>query len=120
MQINISESGDYCLTDPKAAELTRYGSETGPAVTITPVQGGEPQTISWGGAQKSTPWPSSLAIKDGATYLVDQVDKDSRTMVVLHMVEDTAPTDAHRAVFMAEKGCGEQAKMLLALLKKAR
>lgn len=118
LRINLSESGDYCLTSG-SPEITRYQSESGAKVTVNAVKGDLKASLDWPkGGINFTGWPASLPIEDGATYLVEQDGKDSRTMLILHMVQDQAPTDAHRAIAMAEQGCMEQAKMLLALLKK--
>lgn len=74
---------------------------------------------SAGERQKARPQrPAALAVEDGVTYLVEQSGKDIRMMLIIHRGHEDAPTYAHRAVFMAEKGYLEQAKMLLALLKK--
>jgi len=118
LMVNLSESGDYCIADPKAVEMTRYADEKWPTVSVNAVKGDKVSDLSWPAGGNHAAWPEALPIEDGATYLVSQQGKDSRTMLVLHLIEDKAPTDAHRAVFMAEKGCLEQAKMLLALLKK--
>lgn len=119
LMINLSESGDYCIADTRIVEITRYASETGARVTLNLVKSDLTATLSWPAGRDRSPWPGDLPIKDGGTYLVEQDGKDSRTMIVLHTIVDDAPTDAHRAVFMAEKGCSEQARMLLALLRKA-
>jgi hypothetical protein len=118
LMINLSESGDYCVVDPAAVQITRYADERGAEITLNAVKGDLKTAFAWPGAGNHLAWPAALPIEDGATYLVEQAGKDSRTMLVLHKVEDKAPTDAHRAVEMAEKGCLEQAKMLLALLRK--
>lgn len=119
LMINLSESGDYCIADPKAVDVTRYGSETGASVTLNAVKGDHRASLSWPAGRDRTAWPADLPLEDGATYLVEQDGKDSRTMLVVHTIVDDMPTDAHRAVFMMEKDCLEQAKMLLALLRKA-
>lgn len=119
LMVNLSESGDYCVSDAKGVEVTRYPSETGAHVTLNAVQGNGKTTLVWPTGRDRSSWPADLPINDGATYLVEQDGKDSRTMIVLHMIVDDTPTDAHRAVFMAEQGCSEQARMLLALIRKA-
>lgn len=119
LMINLSESGDYCIADLNSVDMTRYISESSRRVTLNAVRGDVTTTLTWPAGRDRTTWPRDLPIEDGATYLVEQEGKDTRTMLVLHAIVDDTPTDAHRAVFMAERGCTEQARMLLALLRKA-
>lgn len=118
LMINLSESGDYCIADAKTVDVTRYASDTGARVIVNAVKGDRSVALTWPAGRDRTAWPADLPLEDGATYLIEQDGKDSRTMVVVHAIVDDMPTEAHRAVFMAEKGCIEQAKMLLALLRK--
>ncbi len=118
LRVNLSESGDYCIGDPGGVEMTRNAIDKGDEITLNAVKGDLKASFSWPAGSDHTTWPAAMAPEDGATYLVGQSGKDSRTMLIIHRVQDDAPTDAHRAVFMAEKGCLEQAKMLLALIRR--
>lgn len=119
MMINISETGDFCLFEDGGEELTRYQSETWPEINITAVADGRSQTVAWPKGARTLPWPEALPIKNGATYLVDQSGKDSRTMLVMHRLSGEYPTDAHLVVEMASRGCLEQSKMMLALIRRS-
>lgn len=119
MMINVSETGDYCLAAGGRPEMTRYQHESAGRVTITAVADGSTRTVDWGERVGALPWPEGMPVEGGATYLVQQAGKDTRTMIVLHRIEDTFPTHAHRALGLAEKGCKEQARMFLALLARA-
>lgn len=118
LMVNLSESGDYCVTDPASLLMTRYKHETAPKITIVAPQAGLSLPMTWPTGRDRAPWPASMKAEDGAVFLIDQEGKDSRTMITLHRMSGSYPTLAHEAVSMAEAGCTEQAKMLLALLRR--
>jgi len=118
LMINASESGDYCILDPKSVQITRYKQETAPSIVLNAVKGDTRQEIKWPTGQNNTPWPTAAVLDDGAVYLIEQPGKDTRTMITLHRMDGKAESDIHQAILMAEEGCMEQAKMLLALVKK--
>jgi len=117
MMVNISETGDYCKTSKAPPELTRYQSESARQVTVTSAQDGKKVDLNWKKGQKSILWPTQINYQAGATYLVQQEGKDSRTMLVAREVSGNFATKIHLIMAVAQKGCLEQAKMLLALLK---
>ena len=121
IMINISETGDYCLIEGGRDEITRYRSEKSATITIAAVKDGSaqpPQTFPWPKDARQIAWPASLPIEDGATFLVGQADKDTRTMLVMHRLSGDVPTDVHLVVEMGAKGCLEQATMMLALIRR--
>ncbi len=117
MMVNVSETGDYCGYQGAPRELTRYGFEKGATVTITAVENSQAQTIEWNQGTPYIPWPSSLPVKDGATYLVEQAGKDTRVMIIMHQIEGKYDNPVTRILQMGEMRCLEQVKMLLALLR---
>ena len=119
MMVNISETGDYCKASKTPPELTRYKSESANKVTITSAQNGKKTILKWKAGAKSIPWPKQITYQAGATYLVQQEGKDSRTMLVAREVSGNFATKVHFIMAVAQKGCLEQAKMLLAVLKKS-
>ncbi len=63
------------------------------------------------------PWPPSLPLRDGASYLVqDTATKRLRTLTVF-VAPAGLPSTAHKAVWMNKKGCRKQAATLLSRLR---
>ena len=118
LMINISETGDYCLLDGTTEEVTRYKSETFADVTIVAAKGGQSTSFLWPNETRDVPWPGDLALDDGGTYLVSQAGKDTRTMLIMHRMGGDYSTDIHLALAMGAQGCIEQAKMMLALVRR--
>lgn len=118
LMINLSETGDYCLLKGHREEITRYEFEKGASITITAAKGGKTETLPWPKGSRQMAWPGALPLADGATYLVGQEGKDTRTMLVMHRLSGQFPTHAHLAISMAVQGCMEQARMVLALMRR--
>ncbi len=119
MMVNVSETGDYCGYEGAARELTRYKFEKGATVTITAVEDAKAETLEWDRNNPFLPWPKSIPIQDGATYLVGQDGKDSRTMIIMHQLGEKKENPVETVLEMGTKGCLEQVKMLLALMRKS-
>lgn len=68
------------------------------------------------GAQ-TLPWPSKTTLGEGDKYLARMKGRRVSSKLVLHLVPEGLPTDAHRAAWMADKGCLRQARRLLARLR---
>lgn len=118
LMVNLSESGDYCVADPAKLMMTRYKHETGPKLSITVVADSSEVQIAWPSGTDRTAWPAAAKFDDGAKFIVSQDGKDSRTLITLVKVSGSYPTLAHEAVEMANAGCAEQARMLLALMRR--
>lgn len=119
LMINISETGDYCLLEGAQEEITRYKSETFDGVTIVAAKDGRSVSFDWPHETRDLRWPDKLALDDGSTYLVSQAGKDTRTMMIMHRMGGNYSTDIHLALAMGGQGCIEQAKMLLALVRRS-
>lgn len=63
----------------------------------------------------SIPWPEKVPVVDGDSYVAKIGRKSAK--FVLHQVPDGLASDAHRAVWMAENGCADQARKLIASLR---
>ncbi len=118
LMVNLSESGDYCVAEPAKLMITRYKHETAPKISITVVADSSEVQIAWPSGTDRTAWPIPAKVEDGARFIVSQDGKDSRTLITLVKVSGNYPTVAHEAVEMANAGCAEQARMLLALMRR--
>ena len=60
-------------------------------------------------------WPNKVPLTDGGRYLAKLSDRTRTNELMIHLVH-ILPSDAHRVVWMAERGCIRQAGALLASL----
>lgn len=75
--------------------------------------------IRWPAGTNTVDWPAEVTLKDKGKYLTRNNSWTTLAFksFVLHLVPGDLPSDAHKAVWMAERGCVEQAKRLLAQLR---
>ena len=60
-------------------------------------------------------WPNKVPLTDGGRYHAKLSDRPRNSELIIHLVP-IFPSDAHRVVWMAERGCIRQAGTLLARL----
>lgn len=114
--IDVSRSGEHCvpregpvvLWRPEPREQAFLSLKLGPA--------GLSSTIRWAEGAATLGWPKDLPLKNGATYVAHLNSTVVARQLLLHLVPEELPTDAHRAVWMAENDCRRQAAVLLARL----
>ena len=70
--------------------------------------------VVWPRSTRTMTWPPKITLLDGAEYRSHLKGKRRKKKFILHLVPSGLPTNAHRAVWMAKKGCVAQAKRLLA------
>ena len=115
--VDVIRSGDHCVRADKAPVLWRPSGKKKATLTIKPLPRGKRVSVDWPVGIDGLDWPENLALEDGGRYLVRVSGRMTATKLVLHMVPGNLASDAHRAVWMADKGCVGQAKALLASLR---
>jgi hypothetical protein len=89
-------------------------------MTVQSMGDGSQATLTWTKGTLRQPWPPALKMNDGDMFSFAQKGADQAAIATIHLV--TAPpgvTDVERAVLMAQAGCQDQAKRLLAVVAKA-
>lgn len=115
--IDVGQAGDHCVALDKPPMLWR-------AIIIGPViaslkTGGQDAEVAWTAGSHTAPWPAELPLRDGQNYELHFVASKKTQKLTLHRVPDDLPTDAHKVVWMHEKGCAQQAAVFLARLQDA-
>src|SRR3954452_23574581 len=64
--VDVSQSGTFCLADPKAVTLWR--PEADDATTLSLKRGSEARTLAGPPGKATIAWPAALAVADGADY----------------------------------------------------
>ena len=116
--INATDGGDVCLYDPAAAQVTHNPAKAG-AMVIHATDGDTTATVTWPAQTSVLPWPKQLKLEDGSTFLIEQPDQSEAALATVHLLPaDKAKTDVERVAQMAEAGCKDQARLLLAVMAK--
>ena len=111
--IDLARAGTHCLRPDRWAVLWWEAARPGTAVTLA-LHGDDAggARIKWPRGKHHVPWPSELALTDGADYTVRLGSRDEGRRVLTRLMPELE-TDAHRAAWMAEHDCARQALMVL-------
>jgi hypothetical protein len=117
--IDATDGGDACLFDARSAELVHNPSNAGP-MKIQSMSNGTAATVKWDSGALRQPWPASLPLADGDTFLFEGSGDNATAMATIHLLPAApAASDVARAAQMARAGCDDQARLLLAVIAKS-
>lgn len=115
--IDIGAWGHYCVPAKGPVVLWR-GKAGRPGTLILKNLSDRSKSITpWPAGTQTLPWPPKTTLGEGDKYLARMKGRRASSKLVLHLVPEDLPTDAHRAAWMADKGCFRQARRLLARLR---
>ena len=115
--INIGRSGDHCVIEGGPATLWRAKSAKAVSLTLKNLTDRSRSKAAWPAGANSVQWPAGVNLAEGAKYLARIKGSRTASKLVLHLVPGDLPSDAHRAAWMAGKGCVKQARRLLARMR---
>jgi hypothetical protein len=112
----------YCLAPSSQVVLWRPEKQSHSAslLQIKHKTTGKKAKVVWPAYQRTLEWPNELPVVYGDTYIVEVKPRrgsQSFKKLVLYQLPDNLPTDSHKVVWMAGRGCILQANMLLASLR---
>ena len=119
LAVDASDGGDVCVFDPGHAQVVHDPNMAG-TMTVQSMGDGSQAALTWSKGTVQQPWPSSLSMKDGDMFSFEQPGVDQAAMATIHVLP-AAPgaSDVERAVLMAQAGCQDQAKRLLAVVARS-
>lgn len=110
--VDVSQSGKFCVADPAKLQLWRPESDGAGKVTISSTDG-KSQPLSWAAGKALAAWPSALPLTSGAQYLVEGLDGGDKNSVELVIVK-AAPNDlVGAAQVLIANGCQNQLDLLV-------
>ncbi len=115
--VNIDRSGKQCVRGDKSSVLWRSSTDEATRVKIKNMASKEQSETEWPAGAETMSWPDGPAINDGDKYLVRIKGSRTAKKITLFIVPSDLASIAHEAIWMAEKGCFLQAKLLLTTIK---
>lgn len=115
--INIEVHGDHCVPAKGPVKLWRANSKKARILILKNLGDKTKAKADWPTGASTLIWPSQVTLKEGAYYLARLKNSRTARRLILHLVPENIPTDAHRVAWMADNGCQKQAKLLLARLR---
>lgn len=115
--IDASDGGEACLYDPAKAELIRKPWGGPGTVTLHALEGGASAPVQWPHSAAPLPWPATMPLADGHSYAIELQGQPVIVVTTIHLLRpDPGASDIDRVAQMAEKGCTDQARLLLSLV----
>ena len=116
--VDVSQSGKFCVADPAKLQLWRPESDGAGKVTISSADG-KTQPLSWAAGKALAAWPSALPLTSGAQYQVEGLDGGDKNNVELVIVT-AAPNDlVGAAQVLIANGCQNQLDLLVSSASKS-
>lgn len=114
--IDSSRQGDQCARGADQVVLWRPQAETRERLSIRHSDGTRTRT-TWRRGEETVAWPEDLPPESGADYKIRLSGTTATREVTLHVLPDGIDDDIHRAIWLTEQGCREQARRLLGNLR---
>jgi len=111
--VNVFRSGIHCVVEGSVPRLWRPDSKRAVTLGMKMLPYGAKVASNWPAGVATIDWPKGLILKDGSEYLVKRGKGLTATKVNMRLVPEDLPTDAHRIMLMADRGCIRQARRLL-------
>ncbi|MFM9851672.1 MAG: hypothetical protein ACKVOJ_02540 [Sphingomonadaceae bacterium] len=111
--VDVSKTGNICLSDPAAATMWRPNANAPQTLTLTSVSDSKSMTVQFGVGQSARPWPSSdMPIRDGAQYRLSGAGTNPSTMIKVHAVTSTGDLETTASALL-KMGCTAQMDLLI-------
>ncbi len=115
--VNVGRSGNQCASAKGKVTLWRGKSSRATELKLKNLADKSRSKSAWPAGASTIDWPKGFPLIDGGTYLARLEGSRKAAKIVVHLVPGDLPTDAHKAVWMAGKGCVGQARLLLGLIR---
>ena len=116
--VDVSQSGKFCVANPAKLQLWRPERDGASKVTISSADG-KSQPLSWAAGKALAAWPSALPLTSGAQYQVEGLDGADKNNVELVIVK-AAPNDlVGAAQVLIANGCQNQLDLLVSSASKS-
>lgn len=110
--VDVSQSGKFCVADPAKLTLWRPASTDPVTLSITG-ESGKSTSVDWAAGHATLAWPAQLPVQDGAEYQlqIEGSGETSRlTLATMAGIPDD-PIDAAQALI--DRGCETQLNTLV-------
>jgi hypothetical protein len=109
--VDVSQSGTFCLADPKAVTLWRPESDD--ATTLSLKHGADARTLAWPAGKATIAWPAALAVADGADYDLAFAGSDDVSHLKLKTLAAVPQDLPGLAKAFLDNGCQSQLDLLV-------
>jgi hypothetical protein len=110
--VNVSKSGNVCLSDPAQVILWRPAAAADATLQVTPATGAG-QPVAWPAGRLVQRWPQQLPISDGAEYSLKWADAGQSTRLRFKTLAAMGDDPTVLAKALIDNDCQAQLDLLL-------
>src|SRR5205085_1078135 len=110
--IDVSQSGKVCVSQPAKVQLWRADTDTAATVQIRSADGTSHE-LTWAAGKAIAAWPASLPMASGAKYQVEWPDTGDKSSIELVTVKSPPADMVGAAQMLIENGCQNQLDLLV-------
>jgi hypothetical protein len=115
--IDVSQSGKVCVSNPQKLQLWRPDSSGAASVEITSADG-QTQKLDWAAGKAVAPWPAALPLKSGGQYQVQWSETGDKSSLDVVTVSSVPADMVGTAQVLIENGCQNQLDLLVSSASK--
>lgn len=109
--VDITQSGKVCVTNPNQLTLWRPTAED--PITLTIRGGGSEQTLNWPAGKDTISWPTALPVRSEAEYQLSQSGSGDTARVTFVTIGNPAGDSIATAQSLIANGCENQLDVLV-------
>ncbi|HEX8667144.1 MAG TPA: hypothetical protein VF727_02085 [Allosphingosinicella sp.] len=110
--VDVSQSGKVCVSNPGAVTLWRPDANDASTVKLA-AAGGSAQEEQWPAGEPTLAWPQRLPIAAGSEYEVSLAGSEAPSRVRFDVLPAVPSDTSATAQLLLEKGCQHQLDLLL-------
>ena len=110
--IDVASAGHFCFDAGQTLPLWRAKQGDPETVHLANTKTGEKAQVRWAKGEAMADWPLEVPFADGAVYETSTGNAKAKTLI-LHKLPSDLPTRVHKAAWMAENKCDQQAMLLV-------
>ncbi|HLL31124.1 MAG TPA: hypothetical protein VK403_09025 [Allosphingosinicella sp.] len=111
--VDVSKSGNVCLSDPKQVVLWRPASDSEATLEVIPAAGAAGQPVAWPAGRLVQRWPAQLPIADGAEYKLKWTGAGEPTRLRFKTLAAVGEDPTALAKALIDNGCDAQLDLLI-------
>lgn len=111
--LDVTQSGTMCVSNPAKLQLWRPDSESAAKLTVRSTDG-KSQDLAWAAGKELAPWPAALPVKNGTEYQIEWAGSGEKSKMKFVTLKSPPSDLVGAAQLLIENGCQNQLDLLVA------
>jgi hypothetical protein len=110
--IDATQSGTMCVSNPAKLQLWRPDVESAAKVTVRSADG-KTQELNWAAGSDLAAWPAAVPVKSGGEYQIEWPDSGEKSSITFVTLKSPPSDLVGAAQLLIENGCINQLDLLV-------